>query len=85
MIQYPNKDIKGEIDLSIVLELNDLAKPQIDQKTNYFIFCSELGPRLQRYVTKTFMKCFMELISKTQLNCIINVLIYFCSAHVESD
>lgn len=65
-----------EIDSSVLLDMNDLTKQQINQRTNNFISCSSLTPVLNRYIAKAFMDYFMGFLLKTKLNCISIFIIY---------
>ena len=67
--EYSDRKVIGETDISLLLDMNDISKPQIGQKTGHFIYCTGLNPVLLRYVIKTAVRCFLGSLEKAQIDC----------------
>ncbi len=63
---YTEAKITGEIDSSVLLDLNDITKPQINQRSGHFISCAGLNPVLLRYVIRQALQSFFHLLDKCQ-------------------
>jgi len=82
-IKYQDKKLGGEIDPSLLLDLNDLTKSQLSQRTGSFIQCTGLNPVLLKYVIKLAVNSFDTIIEKSQLNCILVLISHKKMEHGE--
>jgi hypothetical protein len=66
---YCEKSIAGEIGISVLLDLNNVEKPQLEHRSGHFIACTALNPVLLRYVVKQFLRSFTGFLDQSQLKC----------------
>lgn len=68
-MKYKDNSSPKEIESLMLLDMNDISKPQITERTGHFVYCTDLSPVLLKYVLGNLMESFLEALKKYKLDC----------------